>query len=206
MSPGTGRSGTSSPEPTFRPVDSSQAVIAAQLGRPLRAFSTPVVRCHLDLPVVIQVPPILDDGTPFPTRYWLSCPLAVRRIARIESRGEIALIEERALVDVDFGRRLEDAHARYRSERDRLVPEDAVHRPSGGVAGASFGVKCLHAHYADYAAGSAEGGNDNPVGEIVAAEVEPLNCAVPCVADASRNPASRNPNWVEPKQLPRVRS
>src|SRR5687768_8749546 len=128
VSPGIRRSGTSSPEPTFPSVDSSQDVIAAQLGRPLRAFSKPVVRCHLGLPVVIQVPPVLDDGTPFPTRYWLSCPLAVRRVARIESRGDIALMEARARVDVEFGRRLEDANERYRSERDEQIPEDAVHK------------------------------------------------------------------------------
>ena len=151
----------------------------------------------MGLPVVIEVPPVLDDGTPFPTRYWLTCPLAVRRVARIESRGDIAIIEARAREDGDFGRRLDDAHARYRRERDELIPEDAVHRPTGGVAGASFGVKCLHAHYADYLAGLAGDGSDNPVGEIVAAEIEPLDCAVPCVVDAGRNP-----DWVEPKQPP----
>ena len=37
----------------------------------------PGSRCHLGLPVVVRVPPILDDGTPFPTHYWLTCPLAV---------------------------------------------------------------------------------------------------------------------------------
>jgi hypothetical protein len=175
--------------------DPSQAVIAAQLGRPLRAISKPVVRCHLGLPVVIEVPPVLDDGTPFPTHYWLSCPLAVRRVARIESRGDIGLIEGRAVADAEFGQRLSAAHERYRTERDRLIPEDAIHRPAGGVAGASFGVKCLHAHYADHAAGIAVAEpRDNPVGELVAAEIEPLNCTVPCVIGDQRNP-----NWVEPK-------
>ena len=179
-------------------IDPSQAVIAAQLGRPLRAISKPLVRCHLGLPVVIEVPPVLDDGTPFPTHYWLSCPLAVRRVARIESRGDIALIEDRAVADPAFEQRLSAAHERYRIERDRLIPEDATHRPTGGVAGASFGVKCLHAHYADYAAGTAlEQPRDNPVGELVEAEVEPLNCTVPCVIGGQRNP-----NWVEPRAEP----
>ena len=126
-------------------IDRSQAVIAAQLGRPLRAVSKPLVRCHLGLPVVIEVPPVLDDGTPFPTHYWLSCPLAVRRVARIESRGDIGRIEDRAIADPEFGQRLTAAHERYRNERDVLIAQDAIHRPSGGVAGASFGVKCLHA-------------------------------------------------------------
>jgi hypothetical protein len=179
-------------------VDPSQAVIAAQLGRPLRAFSKPLVRCHLGLPVVIEVPPVLDDGTPFPTHYWLSCPLAVRRVARIESRGDIGRIEDRAVADPEFGQRLTAAHERYRNERDVLIAEDAIHRPSGGVAGASFGVKCLHAHYADYAAGAnSVETRDNPVGELVASEIEPLDCTVPCVIDDERNP-----NWVEPRIEP----
>jgi hypothetical protein len=178
--------------------DPSQAVIAAQLGRPLRAVSKPLVRCHLGLPVVIEVPPVLDDGTPFPTHYWLSCPLAVRRVARIESRGDIGRIEDRAVADPEFGKRLTEAHERYRIERDVLIGQDAIHRPSGGVAGASFGVKCLHAHYADYAAGAASvETRDNPVGELVATEIEPLNCTVPCVIGEERNP-----NWVEPKIKP----
>jgi hypothetical protein len=179
-------------------IDPTQAVIAAQLGRPLRAISKPLVLCHLGLPVVIEVPPVLDDGTPFPTHYWLSCPLAVRRVARIESRGDIALIEDRAFADPEFEQRLTAAHERYRVERDVLIPEDAIHRPRGGVAGAGFGVKCLHAHYADYAAGTAsEEPRDNPVGELVAVEVEPLDCTVPCVIGEQRNP-----NWVEPKSEP----
>ena len=172
-----------------------QQVIAAQLGRPLRAVSKPLVSCHLGLPVVIEVPPVLDDGTPFPTRYWLSCPLAVRRVARIESRGDIAAIEAHSRIDEDFGLRLSSAHQRYRTERDRLIPEGAVHRPSGGVAGAISGVKCLHAHYADYAAGVvAAPQRDNPVGELVAREVEPLDCTVRCVVGDRRNP-----EWVEPR-------
>ena len=42
---------------------------------------------------------------------------------------------------------------------------------------------------------------DNPVGEIVAAEIEPLDCTVPCVVDDHRNP-----DWVEPKQPPAGRT
>jgi hypothetical protein len=181
-------------------IASSQEVISAQLGRPLRAASKPLVRCHLGLPVVIEVPPVLDDGTPFPTHYWLSCPLAVRRVSRIESRGDIGLMERRVDNDPEFEQRLMAAHERYRLDRDQMLPDDAVHRPSGGVAGASFGVKCLHAHYADHAAGGAfRDPRDNPVGELVAAEIEPLDCSVPCVIDGRRNP-----DWVEPRIASRI--
>lgn len=165
-------------------------VVAAQIGRPLRADSRVVEKCHLGLPVVIDVPPVLDDGTPFPTRFWLTCPLAVKRVARLESAGEIQRFEERRLLDSDFDAALTSAHRRYEADRDQLTPMNARLRPRGGVAGAEAGIKCLHAHYADHAAG-----NENPVGREVATEIEPLNCEIPCVAGGLRNP-----EWREPRQ------
>ena len=62
-------------------------IVEAQLGRPLRSDVFVAKHCPLGLPVVIQVPPILDDGTPFPTMYWLTCPLAQKRIGRLEGLG-----------------------------------------------------------------------------------------------------------------------
>jgi len=50
-------------------------------------------------------------------------------------------------------------------------------------------VKCLHAHYADHVAG-----NNNPIGELVAPWVEPLDCTIPCVDGEVINPA-----WSEPR-------
>lgn len=167
-------------------------VLAVQIGRPPRADADVVVRCPLGLPVVTRVPPLLEDGTPFPTRYWLSCPAAVRRIGRLESAGGVAAMERRAAGVAVFGERLACSHARYAEERDALVPDSAGVRPAGGVGGVRTGVKCLHAHYADHAAG-----NDNPVGETTAPWVEPLDCTEPCVVTVD-GAAARNPRWFEP--------
>lgn len=169
-----------------------RAFVEAQLERPVRSDVEVAERCHLEMPVVIRVPPFLDDGTPFPTRYWLTCPLASRRIGRIESVGGVGAMDRRAELVPEFGTRLDEAHRRYAAERDALVPEDAEPRPGGGVGGARAGVKCLHAHYADFAAG-----NPNPVGEVTAPWVEPLDCTVTCVV-ATDGGATRNPEWREP--------
>ncbi|HEX6147933.1 MAG TPA: DUF501 domain-containing protein, partial [Acidimicrobiia bacterium] len=118
-----------------------RSVVEAQIGRPLRADSIPVSRCHLGLPVVVQVPPFLDDGTPFPTRYWLTCPLATARIGRLEGAGGIRRLEQKAKADPDFGERLGRAHAAYAAERDALVPEGVSPAPSGGVGGTTIGIK-----------------------------------------------------------------
>jgi len=163
---------------------SDAETVAVQIGRPLRAAVEVVARCHLGVPVVVAVPPLLDDGTPFPTRYWLTCPLATRRIGRLEGAGGVKRMETKAEMDADFGEALEAAHRRYAAERDALLPADATPRPSGGVGGAARGVKCLHAHYADFAAGNA-----NPVGELVDAWIGPLDCAEPCVLDGAPNPS-----------------
>ena len=170
-------------------------VVESQLGRPARSSFDITISCHLGLPVVIAVPPLLDDGTPFPTRYWLSCPLAVRRIGRVEARGGVKAAQARIEAEGDFGARHAAAMERYARERDALVPEGATGpRPSGGVAGAKRGVKCLHAHYADYAVG-----NDNPVGESVAPDVEPLDCKMQCVSEFE-GVTGRNPDWREPRR------
>lgn len=161
-------------------------VVEVQIGRPLRAGSEVVARCHLGLPVVIRVPPHLDDGTPFPTLYWLTCPLASTRIGRLEGSGGVKRMESKAAADPGFAEALESAHRSYEAERDRLVTENELPQPSGGVGGAAGGVKCLHAHYAHHAADG-----ENPVGRLVADWIEPLDCEVPCVADGEMNP-----EWV----------
>jgi len=161
-------------------------VIETQIGRPLRANSTPASRCHLGLPVVVRVPPILDDGTPFPTLFWLTCPLAVTRIGRLEGAGGVKRLERKAETNPEFGRRLESAHTAYERVRNALLPDGVSPAPSGGVGGTTVGLKCLHAHYAHTRAGG-----DNPVGELVQQWIEPLDCEHPCVLNGEMNP-----NWV----------
>jgi hypothetical protein len=171
-----------------------RGVVEIQIGRPPRSPVVTEARCHLSLPVVIEVPPILDDGTPFPTTPWLSCPLATLRISRLEADGGVRAAEEAIEADAGLRDRWTTAMDRYRRDRDALLPpgwDGPV--PRGGIAGSRFGVKCLHAQYADTAAG-----NDNPIGERVAADIEPLDCATPCVI-AVDGRATANPEWVEPR-------
>jgi hypothetical protein len=118
-----------------------------------------VVKDNEGVPVVIRNAPLLDDGTPMPTRYWLVAKRARLAVDRMEAAGGVAAAE--AAVDPVA---LEEAHRRYAAERDAAIPSDwAGPRPSGGVAGTRRGVKCLHAHYAYWLAGG-----DDPVGRWVA--------------------------------------
>lgn len=171
-------------------------VLALQIGRPLRATSTVLRRCNLGLPIVAEVPPILDTGEPFPTRYWLTCPLAHRRIARLEAEGGVRATQIKLEADQVLAEQLASAHARYERERDSLLAPGALQRPSGGVGGSSGGVKCLHAHYADHAACNA-----NPIGLDVARRIGEPRCAVPCVTHIDGR-LERNPDWRETDALP----
>ena len=177
-------------------------VLALQIGRPLRAASKVLRRCNLGLPIVAEVPPILDTGEPFPTRYWLTCLLAHRRIARIEGEGGVRAAQAKVAADPELSEALEAAHARYARDREAQLPGGTAlsgertagmqHRPSGGVGGSSGGVKCLHAHYADFAAG-----NDNPIGRDLHDVIGEPRCHAPCVAIVDGK-LERNPDWREP--------
>lgn len=170
-----------------------RSVVEIQIGRPPRSSVTVEARCHLGLPVVALVPPILDDGTPFPTTHWLTCPLAVLRISRIEAAGGVKGADADLASDPMLAEAYRSATERYVRGREALLPEGWTGaRPSGGIAGSSGGVKCLHAQFADTAAG-----NDNPIGARVASVIEPLDCAMPCVAMTPNGPAA-NVAWSEP--------
>jgi hypothetical protein len=138
------------------------AALTDLLGRPPRADFDVVVRDEAGAPVVIRNAPLLDDGTPMPTRYWLVDPVVSLAVARLEAGGGVRAAE--AAVDAT---ELQRAHDTYARERDAAVPRDHDGpRPFGGVGGTRRGVKCLHAHYAYFLAGG-----DDPVGRWVDARL-----------------------------------
>ena len=136
--------------------------VEALLGRAPQADFEVVVRDADGLPVVIRNAPLLDDGTPMPTRYWLVGAHDRTVIGRLESSGAI----DRAEAEIDPDE-LAAAHAAYAAERDAAIPpghEGPV--PTGGVGGTRRGIKCFHAHWAWHLAGG-----DDPVGRWIETEL-----------------------------------
>jgi hypothetical protein len=132
------------------------------LGRAPSGEYTVVVRRPDGQAIVIANHPLLRDGTPMPTRYWLVDPEVRAKIAKLEAEGGVKRAQEAVP-----GAELERAHGQYAKERDALIPTEwAGPRPSGGVGGTRRGVKCLHAHAAWWLAGG-----DDPVGAWVAAQL-----------------------------------
>jgi len=128
------------------------------LGREPQGEFEVVVRDATGDPVVLRNAPLLDDGTPMPTRYWLVGRALVSAVGRLEAAGGVRQAEAEIAAD-----EIAAAHARYAAERDAQMPPGYEGpRPSGGIGGTRLGVKCLHAHYGYFLAGG-----DDPVGRWV---------------------------------------
>ena len=152
------------------------AAVAAQLGRPPRGVRTVAHRCPCGRPDVVETAPRLDDGTPFPTLYYLTCPRAVAACSQLESAGSMRQLETELAADSELAAAYRRAHEDYLARRAAIadVPE---------IAGVSAGgmperVKCLHVHLAH---ALAAGPGVNPVGDQVRALVEPWWSSGPCV-------------------------
>lgn len=118
------------------------AAIAEQLGRPPRGVLAVVSRCPSGHPNVVRTEPRLDDGTPFPTLYYVTCPRLAGAIGTLEASGLMREMTERLADDEGLARAYAAAHESYLAEREAIaqVPE---------IAGISAGgmptrVKCLH--------------------------------------------------------------
>jgi uncharacterized protein len=116
------------------------AVVAAQLHRPPRATRAVAHRCSCGLPDVVATHPRLDDGTPFPTLYYLTCPRAASAVGRLEASGLMREMTQRLAADEDLASRYRSAHEDYLARRDELEP---LGTPVS-AGGMPTRVKCLH--------------------------------------------------------------
>jgi hypothetical protein len=118
-----------------------RAIVERQLGRPPRAFCRVSVRCPFGLPAVTEQRAFVENGSPFPTQFYVTCPNLVAQLSRVEATGGVERWTRAAEEDPVLARSLAAAHAAQRA----LRPELPV-----GIGGASRtgSLKCLHAHAA----------------------------------------------------------
>lgn len=157
-----------------------QRVISAQLGRPARGAPAVVHRCRWGLPTVVRVDPHLEDGTPFPTTFWLACPALRSRVGTLEAEQSMVGLNDRLESEPSFGAEYAAGHERYVAFRDELggpLPGDPG---AGGMPGY---IKCLHVHAAHHL-----GTGDNVVGDWTVDAASPVPCAGPCVDLAELDP------------------
>jgi hypothetical protein len=139
------------------------AAIASQLGRPPRGLRAVASRCPCGLPAVIETAPRLDDGTPFPTLYYLTCPKAVAAVSRLEAGGVMGELTQQLGRDPALSAAYHDAHRDYLARRECVTREAGVRPlPAGtqSAGGMPERVKCLHALVAHELAAP----GSNPIG------------------------------------------
>jgi len=150
------------------------AAVGAQLGRSPRASRAVAHRCSCGLPDVVETSPRLEDGTPFPTLYYLTCPRAASAIGRVEGSGVMREMTARLSADPELAVRYRAAYDDYLARRDALEPLET--RVAAG--GMPSRVKCLHVHVAH---ALAVGPGVNPFGDEVLAELDDWGADGRCV-------------------------
>ena len=122
------------------PTEEQLAVVEKQLGRMPRgvleiAYTTPDGQ-----PAVVTTAPKLDDGTPFPTLYYLTDPRLTAEASRLEVAQVMKWMEARLGSCAELKADYEAAHRHYLDKRNSI--EDLGTDFSGG--GMPDRVKCLH--------------------------------------------------------------
>ena len=120
--------------------DADLKAVQEQRGRAPRGVLEISYRSPDGVPGVVMTAPKLDDGTPFPTLYYLTDP----RLTTEASRLEVALImkwmTDRLGTDEELRADYQRAHEHYLAKRNAI--EDLGTDFSGG--GMPDRVKCLH--------------------------------------------------------------
>lgn len=156
------------------------SIAEAQLGRPLRNAHEVSSRCPCGGPAVVTTPPKLEDGTPFPTFYYATCPRLTGAISTLETTGLMAEMSQRLQDDPVLAAKYQAAHEAFLAARNQLGAELNLHAPE--IEGISAGgmptrVKCLHSLVAH---SLSAGPGVNPLGDEALAALPKWWLDQPC--------------------------
>ncbi len=147
--------------PPFPPVSETDlTVLRAQLGRPARGVVGIAARCVCGNPTVAATAPRLEDGTPFPTFYYLTHPAATAAMSGLEATQVMRTLSDELAADAELGEAYQRAHVAYLHDRTRFGEVGEIDGISAG--GMPTRVKCLHALAAH---ALAAGPGVNPIGD-----------------------------------------
>ena len=144
-----------------KPSQSDLDAVEIQLQRTPRDVHGIAHRCDCGSPDVVETPPRLSDGTPFPTFFYATCPKLTAAISTLESSGLMAEMNTRLESDPELSGEYAAAHLDYLAARAALgieVPELA----EISAGGMPERVKCLHSLVAH---SLAAGPGVNPLGD-----------------------------------------
>ncbi|SDO30791.1 hypothetical protein SAMN04515671_0506 [Nakamurella panacisegetis] len=138
--------------------DADREAFQRELGRPPRGILAVAYRCAHQVPAVVLTSPRLEDGTPFPTMYYLCCKELNAAVSRMESEGVMKEMTERLAQDPDLAAAYRRAHDSYLATRNALG-DLGIAVTAGGMPDR---VKCLHVLVAH---SLAVGRGVNPLGD-----------------------------------------
>ncbi|GGF28024.1 DUF501 domain-containing protein [Subtercola lobariae] len=155
------------------PSEADIATVSAQLGRPARNVLGIAARCVCGAPTVVATAPRLDDGTPFPTLYYLSHPAATAAMSDLEATQVMPVLQDLLATDETVRDAYRLAHETYLADREGIAVVPEIEGISAG--GMPVRVKCLHALAAH---SLAAGPGVNPIGDLALAQGDwsPLVC------------------------------
>ena len=116
--------------------------VSAQLGREPRSVIEVAHRCSCGQPDVLKTAPRLEDGTPFPTLYYMTCPKATGAIGTLEANGVMKELADELAADPELAASYEKAHDIYLAQREAIEQVSEIAGISAG--GMPTRVKCLH--------------------------------------------------------------
>ncbi len=130
-----------------KPTKEDLDAIKDQLGRSPRDVHAIAYRCPCGKPAVVETPPRLSDGTPFPTFYYATCPRLTGAISTLETTGMMMQMQDRLATDPELAGKYAAAHEDFIAARNAVAKEVGLDVPE--VEGISAGgmpsrVKCLH--------------------------------------------------------------
>lgn len=120
--------------------DADLAIIAEQLGREPRGVVEVSYHAPDGTPGVVKTKPRLEDGTPFPTLYYLTDPRLTAEASRLEVAHVMKWMQARLVESEELQADYQAAHEHFLAERNKM--EDLGTDFSGG--GMPDRVKCLH--------------------------------------------------------------
>ena len=143
------------------------AEVTRQLGRPARDILAIASRCVCGRPLVVKTKPRLDNGTPFPTLYYLTQPAATAAVSTLEASGYMVELQNLVQTDEEISAAYLAAHQQYLSEREAIEVVEEINDFSAG--GMPTRVKCLHALVGH---SLAKGPGVNPIGDLALAALD----------------------------------
>lgn len=150
---------TAPADPTIA-TEADLEVLHEQLDRLPRGVVGIAARCVCGRPTVVTTAPRLEDGSPFPTMYYLTCPPIVKACSTLEAEHVMEDLNDLLASDEEVAAAYAAAHRDYIERRLSLGEVEEIAGVSAG--GMPTRVKCLHALVGH---SLAAGQGVNPIGD-----------------------------------------